>query len=287
MIHALTIDVEDYYSIYRRDLFGVEGPPTDAVVRNTSRVLERLAKHGVKATFFMLGEVAATFPDLARKIVAEGHEIGVHGYLHRQVFKLSRDEFRREVGDAKKRIEDAAGVRVEGHRAPAFSIRPDTAWGLEVLAGLGLVYDSSIFPIAGRRYGWPGFAPDIQVMKLPCGVNFIEAPLSTVTILGKALPVCGGGYFRHFPYAVTRWAIWRIARVRPAIVYIHPHELDTTPGPPDFVAALKKAPRPVRRFHRLQMRRRKSFEKKLERLLSDFQFAPLRSVIATALRRNA
>ena len=222
MLSALTIDVEDAFSIFARDRLDLDLPQTECVVRDTERVLGRLAAHGARATFFVLGDVAEAFPDLVRRIAAAGHEVGVHGYRHIQLFHLTPDAFRREVGDARRRIEDLLGAAVQGHRAPAFSIRPDTAWGMEVLAELGLRYDSSIFPISGKRYGWPGFPPEIHEMKLPSGARIIEAPPSTVSILGKALPVCGGGYLRHFPYAVTRWAMRRIERTRPAIVYLHP-----------------------------------------------------------------
>lgn len=282
MIHAFTVDVEDYYSIALRDWLGRHGPPTDAVVRNTSRILDLLAGAGTKATFFVLGEVAVTFGGLVREVVAAGHEVGVHGFYHRQVFRLSPQQFRQEVGDAKKLIEDLAGRPAAGHRAAAFSIRPDTRWALEVLAELGFEYDSSIFPIAGKRYGWPGFRRDIHRRKLPNGASIIEAPLSTVRVFGRALPACGGGYLRHFPYAYTRWAIRRIRRQRPAIVYMHPYEIDLEPRH----EALREAWQDSWRFriaHALQLRKRRTVEPKLVHLLREFDFAPLGDVIARAL----
>ena len=202
--NALTIDVEDYYSVMARDRLDLALAPTSAVVRNTERMLEVLADHGVRATFFILGEVAEAFPKLVADIAGAGHEIGVHGFYHRQVFNLSRDEFRRDVGDAKKRIEDIIGSETAGHRAAAFSIVPETQWALEVLIELGFRYDSSVFPFAGRRYGWPGFPRDIHKGRLPGGATIGEAPLSVVSVLGRTLPACGGGYLRHFPYALTR-----------------------------------------------------------------------------------
>ena len=283
MIHALTIDVEDYYSILSRDWLGADRPPTDAVVRNTERMLELVGGYGVKATCFVLGEVAAAFPQLVRRIADAGHELGVHGYSHRQVFKLSREEFGREAAEAKKLVEDAGGQRAEGYRAAAFSIGPETRWALEVLAHAGFRYDSSVFPIAGKRYGWPGFPLDIHEMALPGGQTIIEAPMSVVTVLGKVLPACGGGYIRHLPYWYTRWAIRRIGRVRPAIVYLHPYELDMDAPPPEMESALAAAEKPARKFHRLQLRNRQTVHRKVTRLLESFQFAPLRDVIDAAL----
>lgn len=284
MIHALTIDVEDYYSVIQRDWLGVDGLPTQQVVRNTSRLLDLLDRHGgVKATCFVLGEVAETFPQLVRDISAAGHEVGVHGYTHRQFFKLTPDQARQELGRAKKCVEDLLGQPVLGHRAPAFSIRPDTGWALEVLAELGFEYDSSVYPISGRRYGWPGFPLDIHEMELSGGTTIVEAPMSVVHVLGKAMPVAGGGYFRHFPYWVTRRAMKRVGRARPAIFYMHPYDIDIEPGPADFERAMGAAVQTTRRFHKLQLRNRGTVEAKLRRLLDEFEFAPLRDVIRSAL----
>jgi|WetSurMetagenome_2_1015567.scaffolds.fasta_scaffold232622_1 polysaccharide deacetylase family protein (PEP-CTERM system associated) len=280
MINALTVDVEDYHNLLGRNWLNREGPPTDAVVRNTHRVLELFAEHRFRGTFFVLGEVAATFPSLVRDIASQGHELGVHGYYHHQVFKLAPEAFRREVGDAKKLIEDESGLSVEGHRAPAFSIVPHTAWALDVLAEEGFRYDSSVFPIAGRRYGWPGFPLDIHRMTLASGRSLIEVPMSTVTIAGFRLPSCGGGYLRHFPGLFTRWAMRHVQRRRPVIFYMHPYEIEIHTEKPDTSALDLAAAAGARRFHRLQIRNRHTVECKLIRLLTEFRFGPLREVIA-------
>jgi len=285
--HALTIDVEDYWSIVGRDYLGLDGPPSEAVVRNTERVLDTIESAGTKATFFILGEVARTYPALVRRIAEAGHELGVHGDLHRQVFKLDRSSFADEIRAAKESIEDIAGQKTLGHRAPAFSIMPKTAWALEVLAELGLAYDSSVYPIAGRRYGWPGFPLEIHNHKLPNGSTIIEAPLATVRILGRSLPCCGGGYVRHFPYAVTRWAMRRIAAQRPAIVYAHPYEIDVDPPPPAVAVRMAQADRTFLKRHRSQLRNRGTVRGKLQRLLAEFNFAPLQQVIAETLGAGA
>lgn len=284
MIHALTIDVEDYHNVLGRDWLGRDGPPTEAVVRNTSRLLQRLADRSVKATFFVLGEVAESFPGLIREIHAAGHELGVHGYYHRQVFKLTPDEFRREVTGAKARIEDVVGNCVQGHRAPAFSIMRETAWALDVLAEAGFQYDSSVFPIAGRRYGWPGFPLDIHRVPLRDGRSIIEAPLSTVRVLGQRFPACGGGYLRHFPDFIGQWAMRRAGADRPAIVYLHPYEIESDCATELDTSRLDpSAAQRVRRFHRLQLRCRDTVEAKLLHLLRKFSFSPLAEVIHRAL----
>lgn len=283
MIHAFTIDVEDYHNLVARDWLGREGAPTDCVVRNMARLLAWLSDRNVRATCFVLGEVAETFPQLIRDIASRGHELGVHGYYHRQVFKLTPDSFRQEVSTAKDRIEQIIGTRVRGHRAPAFSIMPETRWALDVLADAGFDYDSSVFPIKGNRYGWPGYALDIHRVDLGGGRSIIEAPMSTVSIAGMRLPVCGGGYWRHFPAAYTRWAMRRVGRDRPAIVYIHPYEIELGVGPLDTAHLDAESAGRAKRFHRMQQMNRASMEKKIVGLLDEFQFAPLGSIIDQAL----
>lgn len=283
MIHAMTIDVEDYHSVFGRDWLERDAPPTEAVVRNTRRMLGWLAERDVRCTCFVLGEVAETFPDLIREIAAGGHELGVHGYYHRQVFKLNPDSFRREVADAKALIEDIAGAPVSGHRAPAFSIMPETSWALDVLAEVGFEYDSSIYPIKGSRYGWPGFPLDIHEMRLESGRRIIEAPLSTVSVFGRRFPSCGGGYLRHFPGFVTHYAIGRVARNRPAIVYLHPYEIETDSPPIDTSHLSSDRQSQVIQFHNRQLRNRDTVQEKVLRLLDEFSFAPLAEIIQNQL----
>ncbi len=285
MRSALTIDVEDYWSVLARDHLDLAIPPSRAVVRNTRRLLDLLAARDVQATFFILGEVAETYPGLVGDLAQAGHEIGVHGSTHQQVFKLTPETFRDEVGRAKRLLEDITGDPVEGHRAPAFSIGPETAWALDVLADLGFRYDSSIFPFAGPRYGWPGYPRGIHAHALEDGRSIVEAPLTTLEVFGKRLPCCGGGYLRLLPWPVTWWAMRSVTKRRPAIVYLHPYELDLTSGPDEVEAALAAGPEEVRTFHARQLRQRRTVEPKLRKLLARWDFAPLGEVIDDAIRR--
>jgi polysaccharide deacetylase family protein (PEP-CTERM system associated) len=279
MVNAFTIDVEDYWNILSRDWLSEDIEPTKAVVRNTEWFLQTLGDHNVKATFFILGEVAKKFPSLVRKIAEEGHEIGIHGFSHRQIFKLTEEEFRCEIADCKKLLEDITSSCVLGHRAPAFSIMPQTKWALEILAQEGFKYDSSVYPISGKRYGWPGFSKDICKIDLPSGCTIIEVPMSTVTVFGRALPAAGGGYIRHFPYVVTKWAIKHIQKTRPAVVYMHPYEIDTERRRFEMGHLSKKGERQATRFHRLQLRNRCSVKKKLLKLLADFEFTTIKRIV--------
>jgi len=278
-MNALTIDVEDYWSIISRDwLKKPDELPTQAVVNNTQWFLQILGEYNVKATFFILGEVARQFPALVKEIYNLKHEIGVHGFWHRQLFKLTPAEFKKEISDCKKMLEDLTGQPVVGHRAPAFSIVPCTKWAFDVLCEAGFSYDSSVFPISGKRYGWPDFPKNICSVKAKSG-TIAEAPMTTFTMLGKSLPAAGGGYLRHFPYFMNRIAIRRIQKTRPVIVYMHPYEIELSNDLLDMCHLNEKEKKKLQRMHKIQLRNRHSMKGKIKRLLSDFEFTTLNQVV--------
>ena len=82
----------------------------------------------------------------------------------------------------------------------------------DVLIEEGFEYDSSIFPIAHDRYGIPGASTRPGPITAPNGQQIVEFPLSTKGMLGRRVPVAGGGYFRLFPYWFTRWALAGVNR---------------------------------------------------------------------------
>jgi polysaccharide deacetylase family protein (PEP-CTERM system associated) len=224
--HALSVDVEDWNNLMVFHNCGPLLPPTEAVVRNTEILLDLVLEHKAQATWFVLGEVAEAFPGLVRKLANANQEIGVHGFHHEYVSSLSEKAFRDSIRRAKETIEQAAGVAVSGHRAPAFSITNKVPWAFDVLAELGFSYDSSVFPARTRRYG-DNSAPLRPYQLQTCHGELTEVPLSVVKIGPWRLPCCGGGYLRHFPLAYNLWALHRIEREqRPVVVYLHPHEID-------------------------------------------------------------
>lgn len=162
MISALTIDVEDAVNQAMRNYFNKYIEPTVRVLDNTRQLLDLLGESGTKATFFILGEVAKTYPELIREISDCGHELGIHGYSHTRYYNLTKEEATEEIVRAKNLVEDISGVKVIGHRAPEFSITQKTLWVMELLIDAGIKYDSSVFPANFGRYGWPGFKKDID-----------------------------------------------------------------------------------------------------------------------------
>ena len=271
--NAMTIDVEDYFHV---SVFDGVIPRSDwvrlesRVCANTSRLLDIFAEHGVRGTFFVLGWVAERYPDLVRRISGAGHEIASHGYGHRLVYDQTPSAFRDDVARAKGLLEDASGSRVDGYRAPSYSIVPRSLWALDILIETGYTYDSSIFPIRHDRYGIPVSGRHAYVVERPAG-RLVEAPASTTRLGGMNLPIAGGGYFRLLPYGWTRWGLARLnaSEARPGIFYLHPWEID--PGQPRLSCGLLSRVRHYRNLHQTEAR--------LRQLLVDFSWGPMRAVL--------
>ncbi len=291
MVNALTIDVEDGWSIFSRDWKLADIEPTETVVRDTERILEILAERNVKASFFVVGNVAEKFPSLVRRIAQGGHELGIHGFSHKQIFRLTEDEFRNDIKKAKAAVENAASAQVVGYRAPAFSLLPQTQWALRILAQEGIKYDSSVVPCKNPRYGWEGFGKDICRMDLADGLSIVEVPLSVfpIPMTDKGF-LTGGGYLRRFPYFVSRAAIKRLQKTRPVIVYTHPYEFGR-----EVVPLSMKHLSTVARFRMrilacwylgMGIGNRRTMPGKLRKLLSDFEFGTVTCVINRRLNRG-
>ncbi|MBC2777923.1 XrtA system polysaccharide deacetylase [Parasphingopyxis marina] len=266
MLNALSVDVEDWFQvgafetvIARDDWDGL----AHRVERNSDAVLALFEAANVKGTFFTLGWVAARYPALIRRIVDAGHEIASHGWDHRRVFTMTPDEFRADLARARAAIEDAAGEKLSGYRAPSFSIDARTPWAHSILAEQGYAYSSSVAPVAHDHYGWPE-APRFAFAPL-ADSGLIELPVTTARLGSRRIAAGGGGFFRLLPYRFSHWAIGQVngEEGRPAIFYFHPWEID--PDQPRVANAPLKSR--VRHYSRLS-----AMQGKLERLLGDFQW---------------
>lgn len=265
MKNALTIDVEDYFqvsafdSIITRNDWDSIKPRVEA---NTDRLLQLFADTGATATFFTLGWVAQRFPGLMRRIVEQGHELASHGMMHYRASEQAPDVFRKDVSDTKKLLEDLGGCQVIGYRAPSFSVTKQNTWVYEVLADLGYRYSSSVYPVKHDHYG----IPDAPRSLYQPHADIVEIPMSTLPLMGKNIPVSGGGFFRLYPYPFTRWAIGRVnARDGiPYMFYLHPWEID--PAQP----RQQQIPFKTRFRHYLNLKR---VEARLGAMLRDFEWS--------------
>jgi polysaccharide deacetylase family protein (PEP-CTERM system associated) len=280
VLNALTIDVEDYFMVSAFSGF-VEMDTwyryESRVVSNTLRVLDILEEYGFKGTFFVIGWVAENYPEIVKEIDRRGHEIGCHSYSHRLIYSLGADEFAIDTRKAKSIIENVIGKEIYGYRAPSYSITETNMWALEVLAEEGFRYDSSIFPIHHDRYGYPGFHRFPVWMDAGGSGGILEIPMSTIRVLGKNIPVGGGGYLRFYPLAITEWSIRHLNEKegKSAIVYVHPWEID--PAQPRLNGRTISM---LRHYMNLD-----KTEGRLISLLRSFEFGAVRDVFAEFLSR--
>lgn len=266
MRNIMSVDVEDYFHVAN---FTDKISPDDwdsyplRVEQNTQRILQIFAAHDIRATFFVLAWVAERCPQLVRDICQQGHELACHGYAHQLIYEQGPQSFREDIKKAKCILEDISGEQVIGYRAPSYSITNQSLWAIDILYEEGFVYDSSIFPTHHDRYGIPQAKRHRHTVKY--GAHALqEFPPSTVPIGKWNLPVAGGGYFRLFPYMITKKSIeFNNREQQPFVFYLHPWEIDPQQPRIKGISATKR----FRHYVNLG-----STEKKLRRLVQDFSF---------------
>lgn len=271
---AFTVDVEDYFQVtaFEGHISRDSWPDYESrVVGSTQKTLDLLARHGVRGTFFILGWVAEHYPQLVRDIHRAGHEIASHSHWHRLVYQMTAEQFREDLRRSRNTLEDLIGEPVVAYRAPTFSITSRSVWAIEILIEEGFRVDSSIFPIYHDRYGIPGASREIHRIRTPSGSLWEYPP--TVARIGRFnFPAGGGGYFRLYPYAFSRFCLERVSRrgTHPFMFYVHPWELD--PDQP----RLSGSSRASRFRHYVSLSRT---EAKLGRLLSEFRCGRICDII--------
>jgi len=276
--NALSFDLEHWHTAtLLRDHVT---DPRDRVGESTRVVLDLLSAHDVTATFFVVGEVAAEYPDLVAEVADAGHEIGSHGHTHRPLSELDRESFRRELHDSADAIERAAGSRPAGFRAPNFSVDRDARWAFAELRDAGFRYDSSVFPVRTPMYGVSGapvrpyavdpndpFAESTNATgdsRAPWG-DLYEVPVAVFDPRVR-IPIAGGFYGRVLPERVLAAGIRHLNRRGvPATLYFHPWEFDPAVVRDD----VPLVPRVVS-FHGVG-----GLRSKLDRLLSAVEFGPV------------
>lgn len=270
MVNALSIDLEDWFCVHNLSSV-IKKEDWDKceyrVEKNSSKILDLLDKYNTKATFFVLGWIAEKSPQLIKEIENRGHEIASHGYYHTLITSLTPEEFE---SDLKRGVEaiKKTGVTQEilGFRAPSFTIVDKTKWALEILEKNNFKYDSSVFPVS--------FHPDYGIGDVPLSPykitkGILEFPMSVALFFWKKIPFGGGGYFRLFPYFITKYLFGKVNREgRPVIFYLHPWEID--PGQPKMKLPMLKK---FRHYNNLN-----KTEKRFDRLLNDFQFTTLKNL---------
>lgn len=270
---VFSIDVEDWFHIL--DIPSTP-PLTDwnslpsRVEINFLRLLDLFGQKEVHVTCFFLGWVAQKFPYLVREASRRGHEVASHGYAHRLAYEMTPPEFFLDIWDTKKTLEDVSGHEVWGYRSPGFSVTERTPWFFETLMEAGYRYDASVFPAARAHGGLrtDSYGPYVVIAN---SHSLVEFPITVAKVFGEPICFFGGGYLRLFPYyLVKKMTLKVLAEGRPVMFYVHPREID--PGHPRLAMNL------LRKF--------KSYvnlgtmEKKIHRLLSEFEFVTYRDLLS-------
>jgi polysaccharide deacetylase family protein (PEP-CTERM system associated) len=270
--HFFTVDVEEYFqvkaleSVVSRDEW-LSRP--SRVAESVDVLLQTLERHRAHGTFFVLGWLAKYRPQVVRAIAAAGHEVASHGFWHERVPALGQKDFRIDVRSSKESLEDLIGVQVVGYRAPNFSIIPGCEWAFDILLEEGYRYDSSLFPVRRRGYGYPRAPRHPHILTRASG-SIAEFPLATTSVFAYPVPAAGGGYLRQFPYAIIQRAFREASeRNEPATFYIHPWEID--PEQPRLpVSSLTR----IRHYRGIA-----GALGRVERLLSEFRFRTIASYL--------
>ncbi|MCI0405043.1 MAG: polysaccharide deacetylase family protein [candidate division Zixibacteria bacterium] len=265
---VLSIDVESWEEAN----IDCQIPTNPLLEKQVDKVLELLAKHNARATFFVLGKVAETFPKTVKRIVSAGHEVACHSFFHKPIYRQRPEEFKTDLFRAKQALESISGQKVLGFRAPYFSITRQSLWALPILVEAGFAYDSSLVPVHAPNYGLADGREGFYRLKFPDGSARIEAPPATARVFGFKVPL-GGGYFKMFSKEPF---IRKLADLQslslPAVFYFHPHELEELPPRSE----LKSVSYWV--YWKENMGRRKMLEK-LEFLLSSFRFTSFKQAL--------
>jgi polysaccharide deacetylase family protein (PEP-CTERM system associated) len=280
VMNVMSVDLECWEQLVYRRLTGRTIPCSGNVVEATNRLLDILDNQGVKATFFVLGNIAYAFPHLVKKIHGLGHEIATHGYGHTVLDRMEPAQFRDEIRKSVALLESITGAKVIGFRAPEFSLSKSMTWAIESLATEGIRYDSSILP---NEVAYPISDSPCKIPRLSAGSNSImEIPPSTVTFLSRRM-LTGGSYFRIMPYPLMRMLLRRINNNGcPFVFYCHPYEFSPTAlrvpkdeGAGSFAKVFKTECK-----YNLLLRR---VPRKFATLLREFKFASFKEVLAHEL----
>jgi polysaccharide deacetylase family protein (PEP-CTERM system associated) len=276
IVNAMSVDVEEYFQV---SAFApnVDLKDWDAyesrVELSIDRLLALFSEHDARCTFFTLGWIAERHKAMIRRIVDAGHELASHGYCHRRATDQTPDQFRDDIRKTKLILEDVGGCAITGYRAASFSFNETNPWVHEILADEGHSYSSSIYPVRHDHYGLPD-APRFPFKPLQEN-NFLEFPRTTTPLFGRNIPSAGGGYFRLFPYGVSRWAMRRVndTEGQATVFYFHPWEIDPDQPRPSNVNMKTR----FRHYVNLN-----KMEEKLGRALSDFAWDRMDRVLFSA-----
>ena len=266
----LTFDIEEWFHILDNESTKTINEWKNYEVRihqNMERIFSILDKTNQKATFFCLGWIAETYPEIIKEIVARGYEIGTHTSMHQLIYEQTPKEFAKDLEHSVKTLEDLTGQKVKYFRAPGFSITEDNKWAFEIMAAQGIEVDSSVFPAPRAHGGLPSYKQPVPSIIKYNGIELKELPINYTSILGKSIIFSGGGYFRLFPYPLLKhWS----KQSDYVMSYLHPRDFDAEQP----VIKELSLPRKFKSYVGL-----KGATAKLEKWITDFDFIDIATAV--------
>lgn len=269
-MNLLTFDIEDWFHINDSDWMPVSAwlQLDSRVTMNTEILLELLRKHQLKATFFVMGWIAEVYPDLVKKIAADGHEIGYHSYYHMRPMHQTKEAFEKDLKDGISIIESITQKKIEVYRAPNLSLDSKTTWILPILIDNGIKASSSTKSfrrIKGQTLPNQPFIWQTESGELP------EFPLNRLNIPAFPLTYTGSGYFRLFPFWFTNY-LYNSQHYNNG--YFHPNDIDAHVPTPKELGIIRNWLNTVGSSTTLE---------KLDKLLYNHQFCSIGEAVSQIL----
>lgn len=266
----LTFDIEEWFHILDNESTKtiIEWKKYEVRIhQNRKRIFNILERTNTKTTFFCLGWIAETYPEVIKEIVSRGYEVGTHTRMHQLVCEQSPAAFEKDLEYSIKTLEDITGQKVKYFRAPGFSITENEKWAFEILVKHGIEVDCSIFPAPRAHGGFPSYKQPIPSILNYSGFELKELPINYSTLAGKSIIFSGGGYFRLFPYSlIKKWT----KQSDYVMSYLHPRDFDAEQPVIKELSAFRK----FKSYVGL-----KGATKKLEKWLTDFEFVDIGTAV--------
>jgi len=228
-MNLLGIDFEDWYHPELVQKYVKDKKHEPRMFKGIDKILDMLRKNDTLATFFVVGELLESNPEIFDKIIKNDHEIAFHTMYHT---KIDSPDFKQSFHEEIAKFSDLTNKKSKGFRAPTFSLNETSSWIIDSLSKFGYIYDSSVVPAKTDLYGLPNaqhgpyrISSDLLENDTTNG-KLIEFPLLVTKFLGKKIPAAGGFYLRTLPMRVIKNAIRQYEKQEiPASFYIHSWEL--------------------------------------------------------------
>ena len=266
-MNLLGIDFEDWFhpQLVQPYVKTIKHEPT--MFKGLDKIIELLRTTETSATFFVVGKLLETNPEILDKIIENGHEIGFHTMNHD---RIDTNEFKENFANEIQTFSKLTNKKSKGFRAPTFSLNKSSSWIIDSLGKSNYTYDSSVVPVKTELYGIPdaGIRPyrisSKSIEKDDESGRIIEFPILVTKFLGKKIPAGGGFYLRTLPSRIIKNAINNYQKQKiPATFYIHSWELT-----PEYMPKIKL---PTKEnfvtFHNIN----KAFGK-MKKILEEFEF---------------